>query len=87
MQCVCVCLCVGVKAFKCNVCNSSFTTNGSLNRHMVIHLNTKPFRCSVCAECFRTVPLRRKHMKLYHAIGTRGSSLIYYMNNKWCGQS
>lgn len=65
----------GVKAFKCNVCDSSFTTNGSLNRHMIIHLNTKPFKCSLCEESFRTHLLRRKHMKLFHAIGPRGMQL------------
>lgn len=67
-----VCLSAGVKAFKCNVCDSSFTTNGSLNRHLIIHLNTKPFRCTLCEQSFRTHLLRRKHMKLYHAVGPRG---------------
>ncbi|RXN06523.1 zinc finger protein 236 isoform X1 [Labeo rohita] len=61
----------GVKAYKCNICDTCFTTNGSLNRHMIIHLNTKPFKCTVCEESFRTVMLRRKHMKLLHAVGPK----------------
>ncbi|KAA0703564.1 Zinc finger protein 236 [Triplophysa tibetana] len=64
-------LLAGLKAYKCNICEASFTTNGSLNRHMIIHLNAKPFKCSMCEESFRTVMLRRKHMKLLHTVGSR----------------
>lgn len=56
----------GVKPFKCNVCDSSFTTNGSLNRHMIIHI--KSFKCSVCDESFRTSLLCKRHMKKEHAV-------------------
>ncbi|KAM3614930.1 uncharacterized protein V6R79_020939 [Siganus canaliculatus] len=57
----------GVKPFKCNVCDSTFTTNGSLNRHMIIHM--KSFKCSMCDESFRTSLLCKKHMKKDHAVG------------------
>ncbi|XP_042369795.1 zinc finger protein 236-like, partial [Plectropomus leopardus] len=55
-----------VKPFKCNVCDASFTTNGSLNRHMIIHM--KSFKCSMCDETFRTSLLCKKHMKKEHAV-------------------
>eukprot|EP00064_Thunnus_orientalis_P014040 superscaffoldBa00002383_g14081 len=59
----------GVKPFNCNVCDASFTTNGSLNRHMLIHI--KSFKCSMCDESFRTSLLCKKHLKKEHAVGDR----------------
>lgn len=57
---------IGMKPFKCNVCAASFTTNGSLNRHMIIH--AKSFKCSVCDESFRSSLLCKKHMKKEHSM-------------------
>lgn len=59
----------GVKPFKCKVCDASFTTNGSLNRHMIIHF--KSVKCSICDESFRTNLLCKKHMKKEHAVESR----------------
>lgn len=56
----------GMKPFKCNICDASFTTNGSLNRHMIIH--NKSFKCSMCDESFRTSLLCKKHTKKEHAV-------------------
>lgn len=56
----------GVKPFKCDVCDASFTTNGSLSRHMIIHV--KSFKCSLCDESFRTGLLCKRHMKKEHGV-------------------
>lgn len=65
----------GVKPFKCNVCDASFTTNGSLNRHMIIHI--KSFKCSMCDESFRTSLLCKKHMKKEHAVEEQSEDGLY----------
>lgn len=53
----------GVKAFSCSVCNASFTTNGSLTRHMATHMSMKPYKCPFCEQGFRTTVHCKKHMK------------------------
>lgn len=56
----------GMKPFKCNICDASFTTNGSLNRHMISHI--KSYKCTICDESFRTSLLRKKHMRKEHDV-------------------
>lgn len=56
----------GMKPFKCNICHASFTTNGSLNRHMISHM--KSYKCTICDESFRTNLLRKKHMRKEHDV-------------------
>lgn len=56
----------GMKPFKCNICDASFTTNGSLNRHMISHI--KSYKCAICDESFRTGLLRKKHMRKEHDV-------------------
>lgn len=63
----------GMKPFKCNVCAASFTTNGSLNRHMIIH--AKSFKCSVCDESFRSSLLCKKHMKKEHSMDDQSRNM------------
>ena len=59
-----------MKPFKCNACGALFTTNGSLNRHMIIHV--KSFKCALCGDGFRTNLLCRKHMRKIHHVEERG---------------
>lgn len=58
----------GVKAFSCSVCNASFTTNGSLTRHMATHMSMKPYKCPFCEQAFRTAVHWKKHMKRHQAV-------------------
>ncbi|RMC15683.1 hypothetical protein DUI87_07885 [Hirundo rustica rustica] len=61
---------VGVKAFSCSICNTSFTTNGSLTRHMATHMSMKPYKCPFCDESFRTTVHCKKHMKKHQAVSS-----------------
>ena len=56
-----------MKAFSCSVCNASFTTNGSLTRHMATHMGMKPYKCPFCEQGFRTTVHCKKHMKRHQA--------------------
>lgn len=58
----------GVKAFSCSVCNASFTTNGSLTRHMATHMSMKPYKCPFCEQGFRTATHWKKHTKRHQAV-------------------
>lgn len=57
-----------MKAFSCSVCNASFTTNGSLTRHMATHTSLKPYKCPFCEQGFRTTVHCKKHMKRHQAV-------------------
>ncbi|XP_073754113.1 zinc finger protein 236 isoform X11 [Callorhinus ursinus] len=59
---------IWVKAFSCSVCNASFTTNGSLTRHMATHMSMKPYKCPFCEQGFRTTVHCKKHMKRHQAV-------------------
>ncbi|KAJ3597602.1 hypothetical protein NHX12_001125, partial [Muraenolepis orangiensis] len=61
---------IWVKPFECGACGALFTTNSSLNRHMIVHV--KAFKCVVCGEGFRTSLLCRKHMRKLHVVEERG---------------
>lgn len=67
----------GVKPFKCNVCDTTFTTNGSLSRHMITHI--KSYKCSICGYSFRTSLLCKKHLKKEHAIDESGKATMLYL--------
>ena len=53
---------VGEKQFKCHVCNSQFSTKGSLKVHMRLHTGAKPFKCPHCEQRFRTSGHRKSHI-------------------------
>ena len=64
----------GVKAFSCSVCSTSFTTNGSLTRHMATHVSAQPYRCPFCEQGFRTTVHCKKHMKRHQTAASGGSA-------------
>ena len=43
----------GIKAFICQICNTSFTRQHSLNYHMLIHNGQSRFTCDACGRQFR----------------------------------
>lgn len=47
------------------VCGATFTTNGSLKRHMCTHTNARPFMCPYCQKTFKTSVSCKKHMKIH----------------------
>jgi len=53
------------KSFVCTKCSAAFTTNSSLQRHMLVH--SAGHQCPLCPESFRTVQLVERHIKLQHS--------------------
>lgn len=56
---------VGQKLFNCHMCNTSFSTKGSLKVHMRLHTGSKPFKCPYCDLRFRTSGHRKTHIQFH----------------------
>uniref|UniRef100_A0A3B4BA96 Transcription factor E4F1 n=1 Tax=Periophthalmus magnuspinnatus TaxID=409849 RepID=A0A3B4BA96_9GOBI len=50
------------KNFKCELCNTSFRTKGSLIRHNRRHTE-RPYRCNLCGQSFRESGALTRHLK------------------------
>ncbi|XP_065072991.1 zinc finger protein 502-like [Ochlerotatus camptorhynchus] len=50
----------------CNICGKTFTTNTSLERHMLLHTNEKPYSCDKCEASFRRLLLLKQHVQKVH---------------------
>ena len=56
-----------VKAFQCSQCNSSFSSNKSMSRHIAtIHEGKKPFKCPICNASFTEQLGVNRHVASVH---------------------
>lgn len=51
----------GIKLYKCEQCDRSFSKRSHLERHLYAHSNEKPFSCSHCNKGFTTQQQLRRH--------------------------
>jgi len=54
--------CTGEKNYQCHICESYYSTRGSLKVHMRLHTGSKPFKCPHCDMSFRTSGHRKSHV-------------------------
>ena len=52
-------------SFPCDICQKTFTNQGNLNRHAVVHTGKKPFSCSECGKSFNRKDSLDTHMLLH----------------------
>lgn len=55
-----------VKKHSCKICQKTFRSNFTLERHMLLHTDSKPFSCNQCDESFRRALYLRCHMRRIH---------------------
>ncbi|XP_052466272.1 zinc finger protein 454 isoform X1 [Carassius gibelio] len=49
----------------CKICSKSFSTKGSLRRHMLVHRNMAPFCCVSCGSRFKSKFQLKEHERLH----------------------
>ena len=55
------------KTLKCKICNTIFSTNWNLSRHLSsVHEGKKPFQCSFCGALFSTKVHMKAHITKVH---------------------
>lgn len=57
----CVYMCTGIKPFKCQFCQKSFSRRAHMLEHQRSHTNNYRFRCSTCAKGFTRLKYYREH--------------------------
>ncbi|KAF4107091.1 hypothetical protein G5714_011455 [Onychostoma macrolepis] len=58
----------------CKICSKSFCTEGSLQRHMLVHQNMTPFCCDSCGSCFQSKFYLKEHERLHTEIRAKNQT-------------
>ena len=51
--------------FTCNVCHKTFSTKGTMARHIIIHTGQKPIKCNFCEKAFTQQHHLERHMRIH----------------------
>lgn len=52
------------KCFPCDMCNSTFSRNHDLKRHVRIHLGIRPYKCDTCPKSFTRMDALNRHKNI-----------------------
>ncbi|CAR27540.1 hypothetical protein ZYGR_0N00210 [Zygosaccharomyces rouxii] len=63
----------GIRPFKCNQCEESFTKQIHLERHLWLHTDERPFHCSQCGKGVVT----QQHLKRHEITHTKSFKCTY----------
>ena len=58
--------CLGRRAFRCHICNQTFSANHTLKRHMTKHSEERPYMCPYCRRTYKTNGSCQKHISARH---------------------
>lgn len=53
---------------KCSVCRKTFTSQRSLQRHLVVHKEKRPYKCQWCGRCFKRKSYLPEHYRIHQQI-------------------
>lgn len=53
--------------FQCQQCHKTFSCNGNLTKHMVLHAANKPYKCDICSMQFNQARDLRAHRMQNHS--------------------
>ena len=56
---------LGVKPYKCPICDAQFNRPANLKTHLRIHSGEKPYKCDTCSARFVQVAHLRAHMLIH----------------------
>ena len=70
------------KLFQCGVCEMTFTTAGSVRRHMTVHQEERPYMCPYCEKTFKSNVNCKRHMKTHLCNIVSASSSVLGDNTK-----
>ena len=59
-----------IKKFKCQVCETLFSSKQSLKEHFHIHIGSMPFKCVTCDKAFRQASQLSLHKRIHAIKGT-----------------